>query len=376
MEKEIINIIQNALHDRLIENLYNSRATNYEFPPKFDIDKLPFDIVHDFNDEYFYKFRNILIENSYIYAVLNDDKAFLSYFEDNIDYLENALKDEEMFKIKLSEYAIKHIFNKYYAKIDDEFLKEKYKDILNKAKKEPVIVSSITSIYRDWVIDFIDLFDEKDSEIILDEILTTDKYDKQLIEFSNNILNQNTINIFKNIVFRLILTDNFLYLEEVLSSDDDDIELEIIDEVEDESSIKIIEREYDELDDDELDDELDDDIEEELDDELNDELEENEDFNDELDDDELSSDKDIIKKIQSKILSFIYISIKNNNFYIPNDFNVRHNLYSIFLTYNSYENDRALNIENINRQEEKRKALLKLNPYYMMDLIDGKDFKY
>ena len=365
MEQEIITIILHKMYNHKIQKLYEEEATNFDFPEHINIDKIPFNILHDFKEVHYETYKNILIENAFIYSCLINDVKFKDYFIESINDLDEKIEDDIFFQMKICEYGIKHIFNKTYDKSTDETkIREEYKDIFKILEKKDTKLYSITNIYRKFIIDYLKDFKD-DFEIVLDEILSTTNVDKDLINSSNGLLNESNIKNFKSILYRLILTDNFIYIENVLNAGDEYdylFEPEIVtkDSFKDYSRTKFKDEEYDEN---ELDKEYDED---ELDEEYDEEIEDKE-----YTEEDIKKDQEIVNEININIMNYIKECIENNRYILPTDDEIRYNLYSIFFTYNDYDNDRKMDIENISENKDSIKALKKLNPLYLMDLING-----
>lgn len=358
MEQEIITIILHKMYNHKIQKLYEEEATSFDFPEHINIDKIPFNILHDFKEQHYEVYKNILIENAFIYSCLINDSKFKDYFIESINEIDDKIEDDIFFQMKVCEYGIKHIFNKTYDKNTDETkIREEYKNIFSTLEKKDTKFYSITNIYRNFIVEYLKKYKE-DFEIVLDEILSTTNFDKDLINSSNGLLNESNIKNYKTILYRLILTDNFIYIENVLNAGDDYdylFEPEIVtkDSFKDYSRTKFKDEEYDE-------DELE--IEDEYEDELEDE---------EYTEEDIKQDQEIVNEININIMNYIKECIENNRYTLPKDDEIRYNLYSIFFTYNDYDTDRKMDIENISEDKENIKILKKLNPLYLMDLING-----
>ena len=334
MEQEIITIILHKMYNHKIQKLYEEEATSFDFPEHINIDKIPFNILHDFKEQHYKAYKNILIENAFIYSCLINDSKFKDYFIESINEIDDKIEDDIFFQMKVCEYGIKHIFNKTYDKNTDETkIREEYKNIFSTLEKKDTKFYSITNIYRNFIVEYLKKYKE-DFEIVLDEILSTTNFDKDLINSSNGLLNESNIKNYKNILYRLILTDNFIYIENVLNAGDEYdylFEPEIVtkDSFKDYSRTKFKDEEYDE-------DELE--IEDEYEDELEDE---------EYTEKDIKQDQEIVNEININIMNYIKECIENNRYTLPQDDEIRYNLYSIFFTYNDYDTDRKMDIENI-----------------------------
>lgn len=338
MEQEIIKIILDKLHSNLIDELYYDHSTKFEFPPKFIIGNLPFNILMDFVNEYYYKYKNELIKNGFIYAVRNKDTIFIEHFIENKDDLEKAFKCDILFQLKVCEYGIKHIFNKHFDKsIDDTIIINKYKDILNNYEK----IYSITNMYRNIILDFLKVYDTKDYEIILDKVFTTNLYDNVLIDFNSSVLNHKNINEFKTILFKSMLSDCYLFIEDKSINDE-------------ELNNLAISRDNDDF----YDEDPDEEFEEKL-------------YYDDEDDDLIN--KKVELEIYIQLLKYLEKGISTKSFFSKKDYKIRLNLYSLFLTYNANKKNKNEHIINVSKEYDKAIVLKKLNPFYILDYINTKE---
>lgn len=365
MEQEIITIILHKMYNHKIQKLYEEETTSFDFPEHINIDKIPFNILYDFKEQHYEAYKNILIENAFIYSYLVNDNNFKDYFIESINEIDDKIEDDIFFQMKICEYGIKHTFNKTYDKNTDESkIREEYKNIFKVLENKDTKLYSITNIYRKFIIDYLKNFKD-DFEIVLDEILSTTNIDKDLINCSNGLLNESNIKNFKSILYRLILTDNFIYIENVLNAGDEYdylFEPEIVtkDSFKDYSRTKFKDDEFDE-----------DEVEDEYDEEYDEDEHLNEFEDKEYTEEDIKQDQEIVNEININIMNYIKECIENDRYLLPKDDEIRYNLYSIFFTYNDYDTDRKLDIENISENKESIKALKKLNPLYLMDLING-----
>ena len=221
------------------------------------------------------------------------------------------------FRVTITRFAFYNLKRKIILNIDnDERIKNSNKNIFYNLYNVYKI-NTITSIYRKILLDFLKKFNSDDLEIILDDILTTNKYDNELIK-SNDFLNRNNIIQFKCFIIRVILSDNYIDIK----STEKDIVL------------------YDELfiDEDE------------------------EDFEDEFD-----YEDDPIDLIDEQIVNYIE-NLKGA--YLPNDIELRYYLYNRFVMYNIYVKEQKFDIESIKDDSETIKVLKKINPHYYLDIIN------
>ena len=315
MEKEIVSIILQMLNTNLLKELYDKRATEYDFPPKLNADKLPFNVVVDFNKLYFDKYKDILIENSIIYAIRNNDKIFIEFFCQNLKNLSNLIDNEPMFKIKLSEYAIKHIINKHYDKdINDNNIKSKYSNIFSQINSNSTKILSFTNMYRKIIIEFIKNNEKNnENEYFLDSFLSSTYYDELFIKSSNGLINSKNIIEYKRQLIRLIFADVYVILENETKESNENYDSLTKDE-----KLKCYLEELKEI-----------------------YGEDSEEMNNTFIVDDLT-DEEFADDIDKTILNYIHTSIKNNKYVLPQSDEIRLNLYAIFIAHNSYPVNRKL----------------------------------
>ena len=319
MEDTIINIIKELINKDIIDNAYEKRLETIEFKDDKNL-KASIKVIIDFNDVYFKNFEYTLLHNSLVYAIENNDKDFLNYVIKNINIIKDIINTNSLFKTKISEYAIKNIYNK----MDDnmKFKEELNENTINQHKnlfinieKKYVKFKGIGNLYRDLILDLVFKYPDiiKDDVSFLEEFLFTKKFDVFFIIHNRNYINKDNIDEYKIILTRLILGDNYLSTE-----------LEL--------------------------------IEDELDEYLNDL------------DDEYDYDDETIE-LSSNINKYLNECIKNNNFVLPSDNNLRFNMYRKFLIYNSGDYDKSFDYDTINSDNEKKLKLTKINPLSKIDLI-------
>ena len=114
------------------------------------------------------------------------------------------------------------------------------------------------------------------------------------------------MNLFKNLLYRIILSDNYLYLKSI-----------------EKDTNNIVDYEYDE-------------------------------------------DTEYIEYIDKEIVE----SLENDNYTLLNDPNIRLSLFSNFLMYNILLNEHKYDINNIKDNKETIKTLKKINPYFYIDLLN------
>jgi len=170
-------------------------------------------------------------------------------------------------------------------------------------------IEVITKKIRKTIINFLNNYDNSDYEIILDMILTTDKLDDKLIQY-DNFFNKNNINRYKNLLYKIILSDNYLYLK---------------------STKKDILIQY--------------------------EIENNSDYN------EFDEENELMQYIDQEIINIL----EENDLYKMNDYEIRLILYSNFIIYNILLSEQKEDYENIKDDENGVKTLKKINPIYFLD---------
>lgn len=332
MEKEIIKIINNLIYKDKINELYNKREENISLP--LNEGKINFKVISDFNEEYFKKYEQTLIENALIYALKNKEtnKYYIDFINNNIDELSSKINEDIMIKTKTTElayYNIKNISNE----IDSE-IKNKNKDLFNKINLTYINLNSLTILYRNIIMNFIDIGDDLNKNKLLDVVLYTNNYDNYIINTSKGVLNKKNINYFKQILIRLILSDNYLFLESLQMEEEFD------------EHLKEIEIEYNIIDPD-----------------------------DELYENNTSESEDIFKEINSEILNYIKNNIIINTYTLPRDEELRYQIYSNFITYNEFVFEREYDFETIKNNDDKILNLKKINPFYKLDFINTKKEK-
>jgi len=347
MENEIVSIIINMIYSDTVNDLYRKKSTEFSFPLDIDEKNIPFNVIYDFTITYFSSFKNILIKNGFINAIRNKDKVFIDHFIMNLNDLDNTFDGDIIFQIKLVEYALKHLINKFYDKsIDDSQIINEHASILNRFDVQNINYSSATCYYRNIIMEFLSYHSDIKLEVLLEKFLTSSKYDLEVINISNNFINKDNIVNFKKILIRLIFTDNYIFLENDLMDEIDETEV-------------VVSESNNDYEDEEYEDKY-------VDEEYNDDYEDDDDY-----DYEEESDDDLIYKIETNILKHIRNCINTNNYILPTSYETRLNLCSIFISYNSYEMNRKLDIEVLSKDKEKIKVLKKLNPLYKLDLINS-----
>ena len=207
-------------------------------------------------------------------------------------------------------------------------------------------VNTLNNFYREIIMNFLNNINEVEKENILDTLILNNIFDNSIIKLSNNLINDKNILVFKIILIRLILFDNYIHIESVMSD-------------------KNIENDYhidrEELD--SLDDETD-----YYEDDLEDEYEEDNDI--EVEVTENIDSEELYKNENKLILTHIKNCIENNKYVLPNDKNLRNVIYSRFITYNLYVKNRENDYLLLNKNKEKVLNLKKINPLYKLDIFN------
>jgi len=304
METEIYNLIKKITYEQSIKKLYDERAEFFEYPIK--IDRITFDVLDIFNNLYFDKYKSCLIENAAIYAIRNKDTKYINLFDKkNIQQLING---DRIIRAMITQRAFYNINTKIkYNKNLDKETKENNLELYNKLTKT-YSVEVITKKIRKIILGFLNNYDSSNYEIILDAILTTNKLDEEIIKY-DNFLNKTNLNNYKNLLFRIILSDNYIYLKSL----EKDTAFEIEDDV------------YNEID----------------------------------------EDEEFVEYMDEQIIELL----EDYNLSELSDYGVRLNLYSNFIIYNILLSEQKEDYKNIKNDKEAIKTLKKLNPFYFLDLM-------
>lgn len=338
MDKEVLDIVMQMIYNDKINEMYENRSTQIDFPIKITTE-LNFKVLVDFNNNYFNKYQYILLNNALTYALKQNNKDYLNFIKENIDRLKEYLETEMMFRIKTIELAYKNLINKFYEnKYKDEEIIEQNKDFYEKINKIFTKKEFITQIYRKIIFEFINSTDE-DKEELLDHFLSTDYFDNDVITLSENFIEKNSINNFKKIIVRLILFDTYLHIQSLYMEEEID------------KHINNIYKKY-----------------------HNEGYDENTYYDEDLDTDDFDEEdfEMLNEENDMKILEYIDYCIQNNRFELPSDETTRMNILAKFLTYNVYsdKNGRNYDIETIEQDTEKKLTLKKINPLYKLETID------
>jgi len=192
-------------------------------------------------------------------------------------------------------------------------------------------IYSITNICRNILINFLKKFDQKDYEYIIEDLLVSDIYDNILMDINKSVITVTNINYFKYIIFKIILSDCYLFIEKK-SIHDKEIDL----------TFDIDFNNEDEIDDDEFDKDL----------------------------DSSYQNNGIENQIYVNILKYLEKSIINHSFFEKKDYKIRLNIYSLFIIYNLYNINKKQEIKFLKDNIETSYVLKKLNPFYILDLIE------
>ena len=313
MEQEIVNKVLEFMYKDRIAKSYENREDSIDFPIHIDLSP-NMKVIIDFNNAYFYRYENTLVENAAIYALEKEIVPFLKYFKDNVKDLKKAIQDDQLFRLKVCEYGIKNLLSRLnnrleYSDEKNHYIKNKYNDFFNKIKLNYISYFNLCNYYRKLLSDFLKLNKTviHDEESFLEDFLYTNHLDKLFMVSTDFFINEKNIKKYKNILKRIILGDNYI-----------NTELEL--------------------------------FEEEL---FNNSQEENE-YIDDL----------------YKVIYFLENCIDKNIFELPKDYDLRFMFYTNYLVYNTYADDKKDDIKAIESNQEKKLKLKKINPLYKCDLLD------
>ncbi len=314
MENEILLLIIKLIKNDIINEAYKNHKKKISFPSKYS-NSLNSKIIIDFTNNYFDRYKEALFLNAIIYAIRNYNKRYLFLLENNkINYL---LENNDEFRIKTTEFALKNIINNIdynnlsFNSKNNERIISKHKDYINNFTIYLTKPKFINEVYRNLIFKFLDK--RKERIKTLDVFLTTNIYDVDFIK-SNNYIKLKDINSFKRYIIRLILSDNYLITQSYLEEDKID------------SYIKEIDETYD--------------------------------FSD-------------IEEDDKKILDFINECIDNKKFLLPSNYNIRYNMLENFIDYNIENQSKEYEISQIEENEENVKRLKLINPLYKLDLLQN-----
>ena len=221
MENNILDAYSFIVYEDYVNELYKKRVQKIDYPVSINI-KLDFKLIYNFNKKYFAQYEEVLLINSLVFAIENNDEYFKNLIVTNIDNIKELIQKDLLFKAKITEYALKNIILK--SKTKDT------KNIFNKSKNKKTINTNsiifekisrvysnyytIFKFYRKILFDFL-----KDNRDYIDDVvsflevfLTTNSFDKELLESSNYITKDN-IKYFKYIIVKMIFSSNYILSE-------------------------------------------------------------------------------------------------------------------------------------------------------------------
>ena len=215
MEEEIYDLALLLIKEDYYNELAEKRIVDFDINYELDYNNLPvnFNVLRKFNKEYFNDFIETLYDNALTWAIINREKDYIIKLYNNKDNIKDLLLNNFLVQAKTTQFALKNIFKKYmnedYIKLCDKF-KNKFQKIYNDLSL--IEITNIVNLTRQVLIMLLDTTDPIDHDYIIKEILDTDKYDQNIIKFSENRFDEYTLNTFKSIVERIILEDNYVVL--------------------------------------------------------------------------------------------------------------------------------------------------------------------
>lgn len=332
MENEIIKIILQLSYDNELEKLINSDKTTLPFPLKLNLTPT-IKVLNLFNESYFDKYKETLLENALVYAMETKNKRYLNFIKENLSRIKEMASNEFSFKLKTTELAFKNISSKSFIKNDSfEFNPdlnkktiEKNKELFNEIKKSFAKIESVSNYYLNIILDFISNVPYENQEEQLNKFINTKELDTIVMKKYN--LSNEDLNFLKIFTVRKILADNFIEITIFNYEDELDEKLHNID-----SSYRY-------------------DSEEKFDD-----------F------DYFDENNDIEEDYDNKTLDFIEKCVVSNNYVLPSDNHLRFYMINNFLSYND-DNNKSYEIETIESNKKLLKTLKQINPLYKFDLI-------
>ena len=336
MENEIIKIILQLSYDNELKKLINSDKTTFSFPLKLNLTPT-IKVLNLFNESYFDKYKETLLENALVYAIETKNKRYLNFIKENLSKIKEMTSSEFSFKLKTTELAFKNISSKSFIKNDyfeinpnlNKKTIEKNKELFNDIQKSFAKIESISNYYLNIILDFISNFSYANQEEQLNKFINTKELDKMVMKKYN--LSNEDLNFLKVFTVRKILADNFIEITVFNYEDELDEKLHNID-----SSYHY-------------------DSEEEFDDNIN-----------------FFGENDAIEEdYDNKTLDFIEKCVASNNYVLPNDNHLRIYMINNFLSYNDQndQNDKSYEIQTIESDKKLLKTLKQINPLYKFDLI-------
>lgn len=332
MENEIIKIILQLSYDNELEKLINSDKTTLPFPLKLNLTPT-IKVLNLFNESYFDKYKETLLENALVYAMETKNKRYLNFIKENLSRIKEMASNEFSFKLKTTELAFKNISSKSFIKNDSfEFNPdlnkktiEKNKELFNEIKKSFAKIESVSNYYLNIILDFISNVPYENQEEQLNKFINTKELDTIVMKKYN--LSNEDLNFLKIFTVRKILADNFIEITIFNYEDELDEKLHNID-----SSYRY-------------------DSEEKFDD-----------F------DYFDENNDIEEDYDNKTLDFIEKCVVSNNYVLPSDNHLRFYMINNFLSYND-DNNKSYEIETIESNKKLLKTLKQINPLYKFDLM-------
>lgn len=286
------------------------------------------DFLNEFDTKYYSVYKETLILNSIIFALKHNNNFYINYIKDNI----SSIDDNTFLKQTTILYAIKNILDN--SKIinnkivfdntsNNKYIKRN-KELIDKLKLDSMKIYTINKLYREELLKFLSTRKNQDIAEFLDKFLNTTVLDTRFLSYTKVIKDKDLLS-FKYYIIRLILSDNYLFIESDFMEQDT---ISYIDELKEKYNIDM--------------------------EDLNDE---------ELDDIEyIKESEEIINHIKS--------CLEDNYYTLPIEDTTRLNMLENFINYNYQSFSKEYEILNIESDEEKKLNLRKINPLYRLDLLD------
>lgn len=286
------------------------------------------DFLNEFDTKYYSIYKETLILNSIIFALKYNNNFYINYIKDNI----SSIDDNTFLKQTTILYAIKNILDN--SKIinnkivfdntsNNKYIKRN-KELIDKLKLDSIKIYTINKLYREELLKFLSTRKNQDIAEFLDKFLNTTELDTRFLSYTKVIKDKDLLS-FKYYIIRLILSDNYLFIESDFMEQDT---ISYIDELKEKYNIDM--------------------------EDLNDE---------ELDDIEyIKESEEIINHIKS--------CLEDNYYTLPIEDTTRLNMLENFINYNYQSFSKEYEILNIESDEEKKLNLRKINPLYRLDLLD------
>ena len=286
------------------------------------------DFLNEFDTKYYSVYKETLILNSIIFALKHNNNFYINYIKDNI----SSIDDNTFLKQTTILYAIKNILDN--SKIinnkivfdntsNNKYIKRN-KESIDKLKLDSMKIYTINKLYREELLKFLSTRKNQDIAEFLDKFLNTTELDTRFLSYTKVIKDKDLLS-FKYYIIRLILSDNYLFIESDFMEQDT---ISYIDELKEKYNIDM--------------------------EDLNDE---------ELDDIEyIKESEEIINHIKS--------CLEDNYYTLPIEDTTRLNMLENFINYNYQSFSKEYEILNIESDEEKKLNLRKINPLYRLDLLD------